>query len=555
MADLASISSYSPKELNPRPRNCASIGARSGFGRLALALASIAVLAFPAFASPARANDTPSYSYVRIVRLSYVEGDVQIVRADHSNKWEPAAMNMPVEQGFAIGTNNGRAEVEFENGSMLWLAPDSVVQFSELALSNGGRITRMMLSEGVASFDANLATGDTFEVSTPMFSITSARKAEFRVGVRDKSAAVSVLNGRISVGESGEIQAVAKGQMFVDALEKHQPKTALMRSPAPDQWDHWVNSRLTAERYGLTETAAKTNAPFTYGMADLADYGSWNFFPGYGYGWQPWGMMAGWAPFMDGQWMFYPTLGWTWVSGEPWGWMPYHFGGWDYSPVYGWMWFPGGAGMEMWTAAPVQWYSVGNRVGWTPRSVNFPRTTSVTAPVIVGTKKLGKEGRNLVFGASEVSARMQSLKMRSLQAAPQENGRPWRAGEARVAPARIVVPTAANLQTLRTRLAANTGTRINVNGLHPAASSRVMVRNLPERNFGTMNAAMAAPRISRRPPMRATYEPPRMGEGRYSGQYGTMSPTVSAPAVGLPAQPAATAMPAATSHPAPGRPR
>lgn len=523
-------------------------------------LASIVALALIVLALPARAGDTPAttsttgYSYARIVRLSYVEGDVQIVRTDKSGKWEPAAMNMPVEQGFALGTNDGRAEVEFEHGSMLWLAPNSVVQFTQLALSNGGRITRVTLSEGLASFDASLSAGDTFEVSTPLFSVTPGKNAEFKIGARGKAAAVTVLKGSVAVGANGTTQEVPKGSMFVDEQSK-SPKTALLKGPAADQWDHWVSSRLTSEQNGATQSALNTSAPFSYGMADLADYGSWSYFPGFGYAWQPWGMTAGWAPFMDGQWMFYPTFGWTWISSEPWGWVPYHFGNWEFSPSFGWMWIPGNYGM--WDAAPVQWYSVGSRIGWTPRTI-LPRTTAIATPVIVGRKKLGQDGKNQVFGPGEIAAKMHNPKMSTLAVAPLANGKPEPAGAIamKTAPARVVVPTSANLQSLRAGLAANAGGRVNIGALHQAAvPAPAGMSRFPDRGFAATNAAMTAPRMPSRPPARL-YAPSMMGEDRYSaesGRAGGMRSMPAAPPMGAPSVSAP-----ATAHAAPsgsGRPR
>src|ERR1700745_164681 len=72
--------------------------------------------------------DQSGLSYARIVRLSVVRGDVQIARGG-SNNWEPAALNMPLQQGFAVGTNQGLAEIELEHGSVAWVAPNSVLQF------------------------------------------------------------------------------------------------------------------------------------------------------------------------------------------------------------------------------------------------------------------------------------------------------------------------------------------------------------------------------------------------------------------------------------------
>ena len=102
------------------------------------------------FAAPLRA-DEKSYSYARIVRLSMVRGDVQITRSGSSD-WEAGIPNMPIQQGFAIGTNNGRAEIEFESGAAMWVAENTVVQFTEMALSDGGRITRLTIAQGTASF-------------------------------------------------------------------------------------------------------------------------------------------------------------------------------------------------------------------------------------------------------------------------------------------------------------------------------------------------------------------------------------------------------------------
>src|SRR5215510_5858998 len=88
-------------------------------------------------------------SNVRIVRLSLVEGDVQI---DRNQGYEKAFLNLPITQGAKIRTNNdGRAEVEFEDGSTLRLTPGTVVDFPELSLrDSGGKVSTVHLQEGTA---------------------------------------------------------------------------------------------------------------------------------------------------------------------------------------------------------------------------------------------------------------------------------------------------------------------------------------------------------------------------------------------------------------------
>ena len=488
-----------------------------------LSLAILATLALTT--APTSAADNTTYSYARIVRLSYVNGDVQIVRTDKSNKWEPAVMNMPVEQGFAIGTNNGRAEIELEHGSTIWLAENSVLQFTELALSNGGRVTRMTLSQGTATFDTSLSAGDAFELTTPSFRATPSNKSEFRVDMSGKNGAVSVFNGKVSVNDAAGAQDVPKGQTF--AVNAKSSQIALKRNASTDEWDHWVNNRLAFQVNGQNQAALNTNAPFTYGMADLAGYGSWNYFPGFGYGWQPFGVSPGWAPFTSGQWMFYPSLGWTWLSAEPWGWVPYHFGGWQYSPAFGYMWLPGDYGT--WNAAPVQWVSVGNRIGWVPSGTNTPHPASTAMRVIVGGKSLGNEGRTRVFNPTEVASKLQVL-----PASPAANGKPAAIGAANVS-ARVLVPTGANLATLRTGFVANSAAKVDVNALHSPNTGPV-----PVREFTTVNAGMPAGRIPSRPPSHATFTSEGFsGFSAANGGQTTMGTGTSLHSAGVPA---------ATSH-------
>ena len=61
-------------------------------------------------AHPAQAQ---SYSNIRIVRLSFVEGSVQYRRPGQD--WQDARLNLPIQQGFALRTGDGYAEVEFED--------------------------------------------------------------------------------------------------------------------------------------------------------------------------------------------------------------------------------------------------------------------------------------------------------------------------------------------------------------------------------------------------------------------------------------------------------
>src|SRR5919198_2709093 len=97
--------------------------------RFGSTLLALAVLFCCLFAVSAWAD-----SQARIVRLSDVEGNVQIDRAT-GDGYEKAFLNMPVTEGVSLRTTeDARAEVEFEDGSTIHLVPNTVLHFTTLSL-------------------------------------------------------------------------------------------------------------------------------------------------------------------------------------------------------------------------------------------------------------------------------------------------------------------------------------------------------------------------------------------------------------------------------------
>lgn len=341
--------------------------------RLLTILAAIALIA--ALSPAARAAD---YSHARIVRLSQVQGEVKVARADSSAasssqdlNWEAAVANLPIREGDVLATGNGRAVIEFENGAVAYLADNSVLQFTELALSDGARLTALDLMQGTATFYANPASADSFVVRSPSVEVKLPHKGRFRLDVFDDGSAVGVQQGAVEVTSGHETNratnSVTKGQSL-SFRAGDQNDVTIARLSDSDDWDHWVSdhedSILSATNYASTYV----NSPdYSAGLGDLYNYGSWFSYSGYGNCWRPFGVGYGWSPFLNGQWVFYPGFGFTWVSFEPWGWMPYHFGGWVFSPVYGWLWVPGGFGFRNWRPATAVFVrGRGGLVGWVP---------------------------------------------------------------------------------------------------------------------------------------------------------------------------------------------
>jgi uncharacterized protein DUF6600/FecR-like protein len=311
-----------------------------------LILALCATLPIPAMADS---------SHARIVRLSLKQGDVRYTTEFHQDSmtdakasWQMAPLNLPIRQGYAIGTdNNGRAAIEFENGAMAFLNANSVIEFYDLSLEDGAHITRLVLRQGTGEFYVHPGTGDYFSVTGGDFSVeANGRGSRFRVDNFDDGSSVSVQQGHVTVLRKKDTKNLAKGQLYAISLNDGGTTPVIASAGAGDDFDKWVSSRVDSVVTATTYANQYVNsANYTSGLADLYSYGSWYNLPGYGYGWQPLGMGMGWDPFSFGMWNYDPFFGgWGFLGSMPWGWLPYHYGGWVFSPVYGWLWTPTGFG-------------------------------------------------------------------------------------------------------------------------------------------------------------------------------------------------------------------
>jgi hypothetical protein len=297
-----------------------------------------------------------------VVRLSLVEGNVQVLRVEESG-WQEAQLNLPIRQGYTIATGNGRAEVEFESGATARLAENSTLEFRELALVDGGRMTHLAFSQGTATFYANLASNDSFIVSTPHIAVQIARNARFRLDVTADGTSLGVLKGEVNADALGNTYSVTKNRALHFRASDEQ--ILLAKLGDEDAWDRWVSEReeiLVASRNRVGRYV--NTGGYSYGLSDLDRYGSWYNVPGYGWGWHPWGISAYWAPYSVGYWNYVYGIGLTWHSYEPWGWMPYHFGSWHFSHRHGWVWIPGY--FDCWRPARVYYVWHNNRHHWGP---------------------------------------------------------------------------------------------------------------------------------------------------------------------------------------------
>jgi hypothetical protein len=254
-----------------------------------------ALLALPAAAD----------SQVRIVRLSDVQGLVQINK-NSGLGFENAFVNLPVTQGTQLRTrDNGRAEIEFEDGSTLRLTPDTTVVFSTLGSSDAGeRISVVDLTEGKAYVYWIGKSSDELTLNFSDEKVKVTQPAHFRVICSSSKAEVASFKKEVEVTwPSGSVKVSENKMVTFDVRHEDQPGVAEKLQEDPyDQWDD--------QAIAYHDQYAKNNAsPYGYGNSDLGYYGSYTNVPGYGTMWQPFFAGVGWDPFMDGAWAWYPGMG------------------------------------------------------------------------------------------------------------------------------------------------------------------------------------------------------------------------------------------------------
>jgi hypothetical protein len=296
-------------------------------------------------------------SQARIVRISYVEGDV---RLDSGQGYESATMNVPLTERDWLQTgSDGWAEVQLEDGSLIRLAPETVVAFTQLArASSGATLTTVDLDQGEAEFKLTKHNDGEFNVTVKKNTIALTHSGSFRVtSTNANPLEVAVWKGEVGVSNTdngGEV-AVKQNETFV--LDPNDvARYALDKGVDTDDLDQWSKQRDDFLSTYASAGQGYAQSPYQYGASDLNYYGQYYDVPGYGEVWQPNNVGYNWDPFSNGYWSFSPGFGYTWVSSYPWGWMPYRYGRWVFVNGRGWCWAPGG-----WS----KWYS-------RPRLVNAP---------------------------------------------------------------------------------------------------------------------------------------------------------------------------------------
>jgi len=235
-------------------------------------------------------------TYAQIVRISYVEGDVRIQRGEPNAKvgqgmWEKAVADLPIETGFSLVTGEGRAEIEFENASTIYLGENSVLTFNDLHETAGVPFTEMALLSGTVSLNFSPYTPwEKMILHTPANDLVARfpSKSFARVEAFTDAVAVTPLPGGDihPVGMPKDAYTPGRTYTYLQGQLQNSEGTAGDESFAA--WDKWVADRV-AQRNAAT-AAVMQSAGLTEpipGLADLAGQGKFFECAPYGTCWEP----------------------------------------------------------------------------------------------------------------------------------------------------------------------------------------------------------------------------------------------------------------------------
>jgi len=305
------------------------------------------------------AQDEGFYPY-SFARLSYVNGDVYIQRTSDLG-YEKGEVNLALVQGDKMGTENGQAEIHFGRRNYLRLDNRTKVEFAVLP-SEGDERIRLHLTEGSAFLRiSQLALDKGVEVHTPDASFYVLEEGLYRFDVRlDRETQVSVREGSLEAASEGGSVLVGYQETVIASEGRllGEPQYAYALDDAFDGWNDSRDSQLSARsesRYLPSEMEEYEE--------ELDQNGQWVYERPYGHVWVPnVSTYDAWRPYYYGRWVWYPVIGWTWVSSEPWGWSVYHYGRWNWRFGLGWYWIP----RAHWGPAWVHWWWDRAYIGWCP---------------------------------------------------------------------------------------------------------------------------------------------------------------------------------------------
>ncbi|MGB2905691.1 MAG: DUF6600 domain-containing protein [Candidatus Aminicenantaceae bacterium] len=308
------------------------------------------------FFSWAAAQDDTYYdnSYAR---MSYVSGDTYVQRAQDLGN-EAGSVNLAVISGDTLGTREGRLEIHFGQQNFLRMGRLSQVDVIQLPSRNLDYVKLHLKSGEVFLRISYLGEAQGFELHTQDASFYVLEEGLYRIRTGQVGETeLRVIEGSMEAAGENASEVVRALERLVAAEGRIILGPTPLASRYADAFSDWNRGRDALLAKPESTYLPEELSPYE---GELAAGGQWTYESPYGYVWVPQVYHDTWRPYSYGRWVWYPIIGYTWVSSYSWGWCVTHYGRWQWRIGMGWYWIP----RSGWGPAWVHWYHGVNHYGW-----------------------------------------------------------------------------------------------------------------------------------------------------------------------------------------------
>lgn len=407
-----------------------------------------------------------SYSYAR---LSYVQGDVFIQHTEDLG-FEEGVVNLTLIEGEKLGTREGRTEIHFGRKNYLRLDSHTKLDLIKLPRQGDDLIKLHLLSGNVYLRIDLLEREKDIEIHTPDASFYFLEEGLYRLEVReDRECEIFVLEGSAeAAGEEGSVlvredeKLVASNGSFLSEAEYFSSRYL------EDGFAEWNISRDSLHKRYVERNYLPSE--LNEYEAELANNGRWIYEAPYGNVWIPRVSHSTWRPYYHGRWVWYPIIGWNWVSYDPWGWCVHHYGRWHWGLGLGWYWIP----TRHWGPSWVHWHHGYDYIGWSPLSYyNHP-------VVIVNNRFYGRYNNRSypVHSRALTVVHKNQLQNRQISKVALSGNQTSRLGKISLSSKQPSIRPAVNKNSIQSKEAAKVLSRSNVRPVGKAFSSGTASRSI-----------------------------------------------------------------------------
>ncbi len=340
------------------------------FIRSGLTLAVL--LTFSIFtAAQSTGDDQPLYGDgAAFARITVMEGSATVSRENAGNM--NASLNFTIEPLDVLATQgNGRAVVQFIDGTLLKLDQNTRVEFLEIGSSDNGKNLSVLarLWNGAilvdVSDDSNFQERS-FRVDTEDSSIYFLSNGKYRLDRTGSETTLKVISGTAEMSENDASTLFHSGEMGRASRGYNSISKSYFNTFDMDNFDMWA--RNTYDRRPAA-SAQYVPTEIRHYVTELDSNGTWYYDTSLAtYVWHPNIVDTSWSPYSNGYWAWSP-YGMTWTSYYNWGFAPFHYGAWDFSLSFGWVWIPG----RYYSPAWVSWNCWDSYIGWYPYNRHYYR--------------------------------------------------------------------------------------------------------------------------------------------------------------------------------------